>query len=99
MSLCTTFSLETQEVCFQCNLCVAPPDDEQEKLFKQFYDGSHHSGFQVLLALKLGTRFCEAGHPDAQVRECGDLVDVESKEISPWTEMLQTPGADFSLHV
>ena len=44
-------------------------------------------------------RLCEAGHSDAQVRECGDQVDVESKEISPWTEMLQTPGADFSLHV
>ena len=40
-----------------------------------------------------------AGHPDAQVRKCGDQVDAESEEISPWTEMLQTPGADFSLHV
>ena len=43
-------------------------------------------------------RFCEAGHPDTQVKECGDQVDAES-EISPWTEVLQTPGADFSLHL
>ena len=43
-------------------------------------------------------RFYEAGHPDTQVRKCGDQVDAES-EISPWTEVLQTPGADFSLHV
>ena len=40
-----------------------------------------------------------AGHPDAQVRKCGDQVDAESEEISPWTEVLQTPGADISLHV
>ena len=31
-----------------------------------------------------------AGHPDAQVRKCGDQVDAESEDISPWTEMLQT---------
>jgi len=51
------------------------------------------------LTLLLVTRFCEAGHPDTQVRECGDQVDAESEEISPWTEVLQTPGADFSLHL
>ena len=56
-------------------------------------------GFQALLALQLVMMFFEAGHPDTQVREHGDQVDAESEEISPWTELLQTPGADLSLHM
>ena len=77
---------------------MAPPKVEQDKLF--IYDPGHN-GFWVILTLWLILikRFCEVDHPDAQVRECGDQVDVESEENSSRTGVLQTPGADFSLHM
>ena len=74
---------------------MAPPEaDGQEELFKLKYHDTGHGGFQVLLALQLVTRFCEAGYPDTQVRERGDQLMPKSEVISPWTEVPQAPGAD-----
>ena len=56
-----------------------------------------HSGFQVLLSLQLIMKFCEASHPNTRVRECGGQLIPKSEVISPWTEVLQTLGADTPL--
>ena len=61
------------------------------------YHDSGHGGFQVLLALQLIIKLCEAGHPDTQVREHGNQLMPKSEVIAPWTEVLQTPGADVPL--
>ena len=76
MGLCTRFSHETQKgIYFHSNYLVVPPKaDEQEELFKIMLLSYRPQWFQVLLALQLIMRFCEAGHPDAQVREHGDQL-------------------------
>ena len=93
-----SFLRPRRDIYSQINLLVAPPEaDEQEELFKSKYHDTGHSGFQVLLSLQLIMKFCEAGHPNTHVRERGGQLMPKSEMISPWTEVLQTPGADVPL--
>ena len=97
MSLCTGFSLEAEDTYISrvIYLWLLPKRMNRKNDLK--YHDTGHGGFQVLLALQLVTRFCEAGLPDTQMRERGDQLMPKSEMISPWTEVLQTPGADVPL--